>query len=98
MEQEAERIIRDEDVLGGEPSVAGTRLGVVFIMERVKDGGLEPRVVAGRYDIDIADVYHALAYYHDDPGETREIKKERQETVEEHRHLTTDPSEVKGER
>jgi len=42
----------------------------------------------------IADVYRALAYYHDNPGEMREIEKERRETVEEHRHLTTDPSEV----
>jgi len=97
MEQKVGRIVRDDDVLGGKPRIAGTRLGVLFIKERVEDGGLKPRAVADRYDIDIADVYRALAYYHDNPGEMREIEKERQETIEEHRDLTTDPSEVKGD-
>jgi uncharacterized protein (DUF433 family) len=95
MEQKPERIVRDEDVLGGKPRIAGTRLGVLLVKERVEDGGLEPRAVADRYDIDIADVYRALAYYHDNPGEMREIEKERQDTIEEHRHLTTNPSEVR---
>jgi len=91
MEQKVERIVRDDDVLGGEPRIAGTRLGVFFIKERVEDGGLEPRSLADRYDIDIADVYRALAYYHDNPGEMRKIEKERQETIKEHCHLTTNP-------
>jgi hypothetical protein len=47
--------------------------------------------------MDIADVYRALAYYHDNPEEMREVEKERKGTVEEHRHLTTDPSEIKGD-
>jgi uncharacterized protein (DUF433 family) len=97
MEQEIRRIVRDDDVLGGKPRIDGTRLGVLFVKERVEDGGLEPRALSDRYDIDIADVYRALAYYHDNPGEMREIEKKRQETIEEHRHLTTDPSEVKGD-
>ena len=50
--QKARRIVRDEDVLGGEPRVAGKRLGVLFIKEHVEDGGLEPRVVADRYDLE----------------------------------------------
>ena len=94
MKQETERIVRDEDVLGGKPRIAGTRLGVVFVKERVEDADLEPRTVADRHDVDVADVYRALAYYHDNPGEMREIEKERQKKVEENRHLTTDPSEV----
>ena len=97
MEQKAGRITHDDDVLGGKPRIAGTRLGVLFIKERVEDGGLEPRALADRYDIDIADVYRALAYYHDNPSEMREMEKKRQETIKEHRHMTTDPSEVKGD-
>ena len=89
MEQRSERIVHDENVLGGEPRVAGTRLSVLFIKERVEDAGLEPRTLADRHDIDIADVYRALAYYHDNPEEMREVEKERKGTVEEHRHLTT---------
>ncbi|MDZ7688923.1 MAG: DUF433 domain-containing protein [Halobacteriales archaeon] len=94
MEQKIDRIVHDDDVLGGEPRIDGTRLGVLFIKECVEDRGLEPRSVADRYDLDIADVYRALAYYHDNPAEMREIEKERRETVEEHRGLTTDPSVV----
>jgi len=78
MEQQSKRIVHDEDVLGGEPRVAGTRLGVLFIKERVEDAGLEPRTVADRHDIDIADVYRALAYYHDNPDEMRKVEKERE--------------------
>jgi len=95
MEQRSKRIVHDENVLGGEPRIADTRLSVLFIKERVEGAGLEPRTLADRHDIDIADVYRALAYYHDNPEEMREVEKERKRTVEEHSHMTTDPSEIK---
>ena len=77
MEQTVDRIVSDDDVLGGEPRIDGTRLGVIFIKECVEDRSLEPRSVADRYGLDIADVYRALAYYHDNPGEMKEVEKER---------------------
>lgn len=41
--------------------------------------------VADRYDLDVADLYHALAYYHDHPGEMREVSDKREGAIEEFR-------------
>jgi len=35
--------------------------------------------VANRLDLDIADVYRALAYYHEHPEKMAEIQREREE-------------------
>lgn len=78
MAQQARRIVRDEDVLGGEPRVAGRRIGVHFIAERVKGRGLDPETVADRHDLAVADVYRALAYYHEHPDEMAEIDARRE--------------------
>ncbi|UWG51830.1 putative antitoxin of wHTH fold [Halalkaliarchaeum sp. AArc-CO] len=55
-----------------------------------------PRTVADRYDLNVADVYRALTYYHDNPKEMRTIERKRHSAVEEHAHLTTDPDDVRG--
>lgn len=78
MAQQARRIVRDEDVLGGKPRVAGRRIGVHFIAERVANG-LDPETVADRHDLALADVYRALAYYHEHPDEMAEIEAEREQ-------------------
>jgi uncharacterized protein (DUF433 family) len=56
-------VTRDEDVLGGEPRIDGTRIGVRHITERVIDTGQSPAHVADQFDIPLADVYEALSYY-----------------------------------
>ena len=79
-----------------EPHLEGRRLTVRFLKEQVEDRGLSPRTVADRHDLDVADVYRALTYYHDNPKEMRTIERKRQSAVEEHAHLTTDPDDVRG--
>jgi hypothetical protein len=43
----------------------------------------------------VADVYRALTYYHDHPEEMRAVERQREEAVEDHKHLTTDPDDVR---
>jgi hypothetical protein len=41
--------------------------------------------VAARYDLDIADIYEALAYYHHNPEEMRHIETRHERAVAEAR-------------
>jgi uncharacterized protein (DUF433 family) len=81
--QTERRIVTDPDVLGGKPRVAGTRIGVYFLAQRVEGRGLRPETVADRHDLALADVYRALAYYHEHPEEMREIERHRERVAEE---------------
>ena len=92
MSQVTRRIVRE---LHDEPHLEGRRITVQFIKARVEDRGLEPRTVADRHDIDVADVYRALTYYHDHPEEMRAVERQRETAVDGHEHLTTDPDDVR---
>lgn len=50
---------------------------------RVEERGLSPERVAERYNLDIADIYEALAYYHNNPQEMREVKKRHEQAENE---------------
>ncbi len=52
--------------------------------------------MADRHDLDVADVYRALTYYHDNPDEMRSIERQRDAAADEYDHLTTDPDDVRG--
>jgi uncharacterized protein (DUF433 family) len=93
MSQVTRRIVQE---LHDEPHLEGRRITVQFIKTQVEDRGLEPRTVADRHDIDVADVYRALTYYHDHPEEMRAVERQREEAVEDAEHLTTDPGDVRG--
>lgn len=73
-------VVQTEDVLGGEPRIEGTRIGVLDIYELVVDSGCSPADCADQFGISLADIYTALAYYHEHPEEMRELRKEREET------------------
>ncbi|MBB6645378.1 MULTISPECIES: DUF433 domain-containing protein [Halobacteriales] len=92
MSQVTRRIVRE---LHDEPHLEGRRITVQFLKEQVEERGLSPRTVADRHDLDVADVYRALTYYHDHPEEMRTIERQRQSAIEEHDHLTTDPDSVR---
>jgi uncharacterized protein (DUF433 family) len=79
MAQRTVGIVRDEGVMGGEPRIDGRRIAVRQIAEWVEDGDLSAKTVADRYDLDIADVYRALTYYHEHPAEMAEVQRRRRE-------------------
>ena len=73
-ESSGERITAD---LVDEPHVRGRRISVRQLYALVEGRDEDPVAVADRYDLDVADVYHALAYYHDHPREMRDVERER---------------------
>ena len=93
MSQVARRIVRQ---VHDEPHLEGRRITVRFVKEQVEDRELDPRTVADRHDLDVADVYRALTYYHDHPEEMRSLERARQSAIEEYEHLTTDPDDVRA--
>jgi uncharacterized protein (DUF433 family) len=90
-EQESRRI--DDDLLA-EPHIAGRRISVRQVYALVEDRGVDPESVADRFDLDVADVYHALAYYHDHPREMNAIETDREASVESFRESITRPEGV----
>jgi uncharacterized protein (DUF433 family) len=72
-----------------EAPIEGSRIIVRHVYERVHGRGLRPETVAERYTLDIADVYHALAYYHEHPEEMREVERRRDEAIKSAREKTT---------
>ena len=76
------RIVSGENSeIHDEPHIEGRRLTVRTIHARVDGRGLDPQTVADRHEVDIADVYQALAYYHDNPEEMSEVERRRQATI-----------------
>ncbi|WP_267161287.1 DUF433 domain-containing protein [Halovenus salina] len=64
-------ITSDEDVLGGEPRIEGTRVGVRHVAAKAIEGGQSPAYVADQFEVSLAAVYEALAYYYDNIEEMR---------------------------
>ena len=84
---------RDEDVLGGEPRIDGTRIGVRHVAARVIDSRQSPAHVVDQFDISIADVYEALYYYaHID--KMRELEAENEAAFERVRESSVKPKET----
>ena len=86
MPQQSARIVQE---VHDEPHIEGSRITVRHVYERVHERGLRPETVAERYNLDIADVYHALAYYHEHPEEMREVERRRDEAIKSAREKTT---------
>jgi uncharacterized protein (DUF433 family) len=81
MAQQTARIVQDDAVMGGEPRIEGHRISVRQVADWVEKGDLSAKTVADRYNLDIADVYRALTYYHEHPGEMAEVRRRRAEQI-----------------
>lgn len=69
----AEHIEVDPDICGGKPHIAGHRIKVQDIAIWHEKMGMSPDEIVSQYpSITLADVYAALAYYHDRMKEIRE--------------------------
>lgn len=78
------RIVSGEDSeIHNEPHIEGSRITVRDVHARVERRGLSPERVAERYNLDIADVYEALAYYHSNPEEMRQVEKRHERATAE---------------
>jgi uncharacterized protein (DUF433 family) len=88
------RIVRTEDVLGGQPRIVGRRIGVLDIHEKIVGRGEAPETLATRLDLDLADVYRALTYYYDNPREMELARRKREAAVEEAQARIDRPDDV----
>jgi uncharacterized protein (DUF433 family) len=62
-------IVRVEGVCGGRPIIAGTRLSVRAVVERVRLGDSPEQIVEDYPPLTLAQVYDALSYYHEHESE-----------------------------
>lgn len=78
-----------ESDIHDEPHIDGRRITVQFVQERVEEWGLRPETVAERHTLDLADVYEALAYYHRNLEEMRQLAERREQRLVEAAERTT---------
>jgi len=79
----------DDSEIHGEPHIEGSRVTVRDVYARVEQRGLAPERVAERYNLDIADIYEALAYYHTNPEEMRRVEKRHERAAVEARERSS---------
>ncbi len=86
-------IVTDEDVLGGEPRIEGTRVGVRHVVEMAVDGGQNPAYVANQVGVSLSEVYAALSYYYGNPEELESIRRSQEEALDRGREQGLQPKE-----
>ena len=79
----------DESAIHDEPHIDGSRVAVRYVRSQVEECDLRPETVADRYDLDLADVYAALAYYHNNLEEMRRVERDRERAIENAEEMTT---------
>lgn len=87
-------IVRDDDVLGGEPRIEGTRVGVRHVAARIVDSGQSPAYVTDQLDLSMSDVYAALSYYYDNIDEIQEIEAANHDALDRAADSTLKPKET----
>ena len=65
VQTEHPHIVRIEGVCGGRPIIAGTRISVRTLVERVRLGDSPEQIVENYPPLTLAQVYDALSYYHE---------------------------------
>jgi uncharacterized protein (DUF433 family) len=85
-------LTRDDDVLGGEPRIDGTRIGVRHVAARVIDSGQPPAHVADQLDISLSSVSEPLSYDCEHIDEMRELERANEAAVERVRESSVKPN------
>lgn len=86
-------ITRDDDILGGEPRLAGTRIGVRHVAARVIEGDQAPAALADQLDISLSAVYEALSYYYAHIDEMRALERANEDAFARARTSSLKPKE-----
>lgn len=79
-------IVFDPEIRSGDPRIEGTRITVLDVKRRVIDGDEDPFAVASEYDIEVAAVFEALAYFYDNVEEMHQREAERENRLQQIRH------------
>lgn len=89
-------IVTDSGIRSGEARIDGSRITVLDCKRRVIDNGEDPHIVAGEYDISMADLFRALTYYYDNREEFRDREREFTAAQTEGEQRTADLLEATG--
>mgnify|MGYP001612561287 CR=1 FL=1 len=79
LEIQARKIVRKEGTCGGVPILEGTRVRVSDVVVHYDFKGKSPEKVAEEFSLSVADVFSALTYYFEHPGEIREEIRVRED-------------------
>ncbi len=79
----------DKSGIHDEPHIDGSRITVRYVRNQIEERGLRPENVADRYGLDLADVYAALTYYHNNTEEMQRVEKRRDRLAEKADTMTT---------
>src|SRR5689334_21998768 len=90
-----EHIVATPGTLGGKPRIAGRRIAVQHIAVWHELQGMSVAEIADEFDLSLADIYAALAYYFDHRVEIDRKIKEDEEFAEEMRKRT--PSKLRAQ-
>lgn len=82
-------IERTPDVTGGKPRIAGRRITVQNIAIWHERMGKSPDEICAEYDLSLAEVHAALAYYFDHREEIEQSIAQSEAFVERLRHRTS---------
>ncbi len=66
-------IVKTPGIAGGKPRIAGHRIRVQDVVIWHQDLRMRPEEIAQEYELTLAEVYAALAYYHDHRGQIDKI-------------------------
>ncbi len=69
-------IVRDPKVAGGDPTITGTRISVVFVVRQLRAGDRPEDILASYPHLTPAAVYDAISYYYDHQDEIDRIIEE----------------------
>lgn len=75
-------IVSTPDVLGGEPRIEGTRVGVYQVGVLVREHGWSRTTAADEFDLTAAELDAALEYYDSHPEEMGAIGTQHDATAE----------------
>jgi len=60
-----EHIVSDPDIVFGKPRIAGTRFSVKDVVGHHLYNGIPLEVISAKWELPLAGVYAAIAYYYD---------------------------------
>lgn len=80
------RVVKKPEICGGSPTIEGTRIRIMDIVEEYEFLGTPPEEIAEEFGISLAQVFSALAYYHENREEIQEEIKGHKEFVKKLMH------------
>ena len=80
--------------MGRQRRIEGRRISVLQIVEWVHEEGMDPETVATEFDLDMADIYHALAYYYENIDSMDVWRDRRERRVRESRKDQPNPDSL----